>query len=152
MRTTGRGKRRLIRSKRWSALAQILFVFLYGQWTPPKRVRLSNSRLTVPLVADIHFDYRIALKVAEYGVDRLRINPGNIGNEERIRMVVDCARDKHPYSYGVNAGSLEKIHGRKNTVSRSQALLNQPCAMSSSRRLNFDQFKVSVKASDAPRR
>ncbi|OZB03922.1 MAG: 4-hydroxy-3-methylbut-2-en-1-yl diphosphate synthase, partial [Idiomarina sp. 34-48-12] len=48
----------------------------------------------IPLVADIHFDYRIALKVAEYGVDCLRINPGNIGNEQRIRAVVDAARDR----------------------------------------------------------
>lgn len=68
-------------------------MFLYRQWTPPKR-SLIKQQVNVPLVADIHFDYRIALKVAEYGVDCLRINPGNIGNEERIRMVVDCARDK----------------------------------------------------------
>lgn len=51
--------------------------------------KLIKQQVNVPLVADIHFDYRIALKVAEYGVDCLRINPGNIGNEERIRMVVD---------------------------------------------------------------
>ncbi len=57
--------------------------------------KLIKQQVNVPLVADIHFDYRIALKVAEYGVDCLRINPGNIGNEERIRMVVDCARDKN---------------------------------------------------------
>ncbi|GAB7203695.1 hypothetical protein OS21_01840 [Dickeya oryzae] len=56
--------------------------------------RLIKQQVDVPLVADIHFDYRIALKVAEYGVDCLRINPGNIGSEERIRSVVDCARDK----------------------------------------------------------
>lgn len=71
--------------------------------------KLIKQQVNVPLVADIHFDYRIALKVAEYGVDCLRINPGNIGNEERIRMVVDCARDKNiPIRIGVNAGSLEK--------------------------------------------
>jgi len=52
-----------------------------------------KQQVKVPLVADIHFDYRIALKVAEYGVDCLRINPGNIGNESRIRSVVDCAKD-----------------------------------------------------------
>ncbi len=62
--------------------------------------KLIKQQVNVPLVADIHFDYRIALKVAEYGVDCLRINPGNIGNEERIRTVVDCARDKkHSYSH-----------------------------------------------------
>lgn len=71
--------------------------------------RQIKQQVKVPLVADIHFDYRIALKVAEYGVDCLRINPGNIGNEERIRAVVDCARDKNiPIRIGVNGGSLEK--------------------------------------------
>lgn len=68
-----------------------------------------KKRVSIPLVADIHFDYRIALQVAEYGVDCLRINPGNIGREERIRAVVDCARDKGiPIRIGVNGGSLEK--------------------------------------------
>src|SRR5699024_8797512 len=68
-----------------------------------------RQRVELPLVADIHFDYRIALKVAEYGVDCLRINPGNIGKEDRIRAVVDCARDKNiPIRIGVNAGSLER--------------------------------------------
>ena len=63
----------------------------------------------VPLVADIHFDYRIALRVAELGVDCLRINPGNIGREDRVRAVVDAARDRGiPIRIGVNAGSLEK--------------------------------------------
>ena len=71
--------------------------------------RQIKQQVAVPLVADIHFDYRIALKVAEYGVDCLRINPGNIGNEARIRSVVDCARDKNiPIRIGVNGGSLEK--------------------------------------------
>jgi len=71
--------------------------------------KIIKQQVNVPLVADIHFDYRIALKVAEYGVDCLRINPGNIGREDRIRAVVDCARDKNiPIRIGVNAGSLEK--------------------------------------------
>jgi (E)-4-hydroxy-3-methylbut-2-enyl-diphosphate synthase len=65
--------------------------------------------VSVPLVADIHFDYRIALRVAELGVDCLRINPGNIGREDRVRAVVDAARDRGiPIRIGVNAGSLEK--------------------------------------------
>ena len=63
----------------------------------------------LPLVADIHFDYRIALRVADLGVDCLRINPGNIGREKRIRAVVDKSRDLGiPIRIGVNAGSLEK--------------------------------------------
>jgi len=56
--------------------------------------KLIKQQVTVPLIADIHFDYRIALKVAEYGVDCLRINPGNIGSMDRVRSVVDCAKDK----------------------------------------------------------
>src|SRR5690554_5831567 len=68
-----------------------------------------KTQSPVPLVADIHFDYRIALKVAEYGVDCLRINPGNIGNETRIRAVVDAARERNiPIRIGVNGGSLER--------------------------------------------
>src|SRR5690606_33902376 len=68
-----------------------------------------RQRVTLPLVADIHFDYKIALKVAEYGVDCLRINPGNIGREDRVKAVVDAARDRNiPIRIGVNAGSLEK--------------------------------------------
>ncbi|EKM0526911.1 flavodoxin-dependent (E)-4-hydroxy-3-methylbut-2-enyl-diphosphate synthase [Cronobacter turicensis] len=112
--------------------------------------RLIKQQVNVPLVADIHFDYRIALKVAEYGVDCLRINPGNIGNEERIRSVVDCARDKNiPIRIGVNAGSLEKDLQEKYGEPTPQALLESAMRhVDHLDRLNFDQFKVSVKASD----
>ena len=93
--------------------------------------KLIKQQVSVPLVADIHFDYRIALKVAEYGVDCLRINPGNIGNEERIRMVVDCARDKNiPIRIGVNAGSLEKISGKSTVSRRRRRCSNPPCVTS----------------------
>ncbi|MCK4951600.1 MAG: flavodoxin-dependent (E)-4-hydroxy-3-methylbut-2-enyl-diphosphate synthase, partial [Gammaproteobacteria bacterium] len=68
-----------------------------------------KTQVSIPLVADIHFDYKIALRVAELGVDCLRINPGNIGREDRVRAVVDSARDHGiPIRIGVNAGSLEK--------------------------------------------
>lgn len=112
--------------------------------------KLIKQQVSVPLVADIHFDYRIALKVAEYGVDCLRINPCNIGNEERIRMVVDCARDKNiPIRIGVNAGSLEKDLQEKYGEPTPQALLESAMRhVDHLDRLNFDQFKVSVKASD----
>ena len=63
----------------------------------------------IPLVSDIHFDYKIALKVLDYGVDCVRINPGNIGNEKKIKEVIASAKDKNiPIRVGVNAGSLEK--------------------------------------------
>ncbi|MGB0894241.1 MAG: flavodoxin-dependent (E)-4-hydroxy-3-methylbut-2-enyl-diphosphate synthase [Parashewanella sp.] len=109
-----------------------------------------RKQTTVPLVADIHFDYRIALKVAEYGVDCLRINPGNIGNEDRIRSVVDCARDKNiPIRIGINGGSLEKDLMDKYKEPTPEALLESAMRhVDILDRLNFDQFKVSVKASD----
>lgn len=68
-----------------------------------------RKQTTMPLVADIHFDHKIALRVADLGVDCLRINPGNIGKEDRVREVVASARDHGiPIRIGVNAGSLEK--------------------------------------------
>ena len=83
-----------------------------------------RQQVDIPLIADIHFDYRIALKVAEYGVDCLRINPGNIGNIERVKAVVDCARDKNiPIRIGVNGGSLERDLQEKYGEPTPEALL-----------------------------
>ena len=104
----------------------------------------------MPLIADIHFDYRIALKVAEYGVDCLRINPGNIGSMDRVRAVVDCAKDKNiPIRIGVNGGSLEKDLQEKYGEPTAMALVESAMRhVDILDKLNFDQFKVSVKASD----
>lgn len=112
--------------------------------------KLIKQQSPVPLVADIHFDYRIALKVAEYGVDCLRINPGNIGREDRIRAVVDCARDHNiPIRIGVNGGSLEADIQEKYHEPTPEALVESAMRhVDILDRLNFDQFKVSVKASD----
>ncbi len=109
-----------------------------------------KQQVSIPLVADIHFDYRIALKVAEYGVDCLRINPGNIGNIERVRSVVDCAKDKNiPIRIGVNGGSLERDLQEKYGEPTPEALLESAMRhVDILDKLNFDQFKVSVKASD----
>ncbi|MEK7734617.1 MAG: flavodoxin-dependent (E)-4-hydroxy-3-methylbut-2-enyl-diphosphate synthase, partial [Pseudomonadota bacterium] len=83
-----------------------------------------RAQVSVPLVADIHFDYRIALRVAELGVDCLRINPGNIGREDRVRAVVDAARDRGiPIRVGVNAGSLEKDLQKKYREPTPEALV-----------------------------
>ena len=109
-----------------------------------------KRQATVPLVADIHFDYKIALKVAEYGVDCLRINPGNIGREDRVRAVVDAARDRGiPIRIGVNAGSLEKELQRKYGEPTPEALVESAMRhIEILDRLDFHNFKVSVKASD----
>ena len=109
-----------------------------------------RSQVRVPLVADIHFDYRIALKVLEYGVDCLRINPGNIGNEERIRAVIDSAKDRNiPLRIGVNAGSLGKALLRKYKEPSAEAMiesaLNQIDILD---KLDFQNFKISLKSSE----
>ena len=109
-----------------------------------------KQQVQVPLVADIHFDYRIALRVAELGVDCLRINPGNIGREDRVRAVVDAARDKGiPIRIGVNAGSLEKDLQKKYGEPTPEALVESALRhVEHLDRLDFQNFKVSVKASD----
>jgi (E)-4-hydroxy-3-methylbut-2-enyl-diphosphate synthase len=110
-----------------------------------------RKRVHVPLVADIHYDYRIALKVIEYGVDCVRINPGNIGSDDRVRSVVSACRDNGvPIRIGVNAGSLGKRLLKKYD--------NEPCAEAMVEsamhhidildRLDFQDFKISLKASD----
>jgi (E)-4-hydroxy-3-methylbut-2-enyl-diphosphate synthase len=109
-----------------------------------------RKQVDIPLVADIHFDYRIALRVAELGVDCLRINPGNIGREERVRAVVDKARDFNiPIRIGVNAGSLEKELQKKYGEPTPDALVESALRhIDILDRLNFPDFKVSLKASD----
>ncbi|GAA5524980.1 4-hydroxy-3-methylbut-2-en-1-yl diphosphate synthase (flavodoxin) [Microbulbifer aestuariivivens] len=109
-----------------------------------------KQQVEVPLVADIHFDYRIALRVADLGVDCLRINPGNIGREHRIRAVVDKARDLNiPIRIGVNAGSLEKDLQKKYGEPTPDALVESALRhVEILDGLDFHNFKVSVKASD----
>ncbi len=109
-----------------------------------------KQRVDVPLVADIHFDYKIALRVAELGVDCLRINPGNIGREDRVRAVVSAARDNGiPIRIGVNAGSLEKDLQKKYGEPTPAALVESAMRhIDYLDRLDFQEFKVSVKASD----
>lgn len=109
-----------------------------------------RKQVQIPVVADIHFDYRIALKVADYGADCLRINPGNIGNVDRVQMVVDSARDHNiPIRIGVNGGSLEKDLLEKYGEPTPEALVESAMRnVDYLDRFNFPYFKVSVKASD----
>lgn len=112
--------------------------------------RKIRQQVSVPLVADIHFDYQIALKVAEYGVDCLRINPGNIGSEKRIRAVIDAARDKGiPLRIGVNAGSLGKVLLRKYKEPSAEAMVESALTqIDILDKLDFQDFKISLKASE----
>ena len=109
-----------------------------------------KKRSPVPLIADIHFDYKIALAVAEAGADCLRINPGNIGNDQKVREVVACAKHHDvPIRIGVNAGSLEKDLQRKYGEPTGEAMVESAMRhIDVLERLNFDQYKVSVKASN----
>lgn len=109
-----------------------------------------RKQANVPLVSDIHFDHRIALRVLELGVDCLRINPGNIGKEDRVRTVVDAARDKGvPIRIGVNAGSLEKDLQKKYGEPTADALVESALRhIEILDKLDFQDFKVSLKASE----
>lgn len=109
-----------------------------------------RSKVSVPLVADIHFDHLIALQVLELGVDCLRINPGNIGSEKRIRAVVDSAKDKGiPLRIGVNAGSLGKTLLRKYKEPNAEAMVESALTqIDILDKLDFQNFKISLKASE----
>ena len=109
-----------------------------------------RQQTEMPLVADIHFDYKIALQVAELGVDCLRINPGNIGREDRVREVVASARDHNiPIRIGVNAGSLEKDLQKKYKEPTPEAMVESAMRhIDYLDRLDFQEYKISLKASD----
>ena len=112
-----------------------------------KKIKQSTK---VPLVADIHFDYKIALKVAKAGADCLRINPGNIGSEDKVNQVISSALDHNiPIRIGVNAGSLEKKLQKKYGEPCPEALVESAMShVEILRRKNFENFKLSIKASD----
>ncbi len=107
---------------------------------------------SVPLVADIHFDYRLALAVAERGVDKIRINPGNIGSDENVRAVAKACRERNiPIRIGVNSGSAEKSLIEKYGGPTAEALAES--AMYHARlleRYDFGDIIIAVKASDVP--
>ncbi|ACL30098.1 flavodoxin-dependent (E)-4-hydroxy-3-methylbut-2-enyl-diphosphate synthase [Buchnera aphidicola] len=109
-----------------------------------------KKQTNVPLIADIHFDYRLALQAIKYGADCLRINPGNIGNKRRVSEIISYAKDENiPIRIGVNAGSLEKDILKKYKIPTPDALVESAMRhIEYFDALNFNQFKVSVKASD----
>ena len=111
-----------------------------------------RRRIRIPLVADIHFDYRLALRCAAEGVDKIRINPGNIGSHERVRAVAEtCREHRIPIRIGVNGGSLEKPLLAKYGGVTAQALVDS--AMGHVQLLNdcgFDDICLSVKCSHVP--
>ena len=109
-----------------------------------------KKSISIPLIADIHFDWRIALKVIEQGVDGLRINPGNIGAKWKIKEVVTAARDNEiPIRIGINAGSLEKDLLKKYGHPKPEALVESAERnIEILEEMNFTDLKVSLKGSD----
>ena len=109
-----------------------------------------KKQIHIPLVADIHFDYRLAIAAMENGADKIRINPGNIGSKERVKAVVDRAKELHiPIRVGVNSGSLEKgliekyggvtAEGLVESALEKTALIEQ---------MGYDNLVISIKSSD----
>ena len=109
-----------------------------------------KQRIHIPLVADIHFDYRLALMAMENGADKIRINPGNIGSKERIKAVVDCAKEREiPIRVGVNSGSLEKeILEKYGGVTAEGIVESALDKVSIIEELGYDNLVISIKSSD----
>ena len=111
-----------------------------------------KAQIDIPLIADIHFNHKLALEVARRGIDAIRINPGNIGAEENVKAVADICREKNiPIRIGVNGGSLEKDLRAKYGGVTAEALVES--AMGHVKLLNrydFDDICISVKCSDVP--
>ena len=115
-----------------------------------RAVRTLVDGSPVPLVADIHFDYRLAIAAMENGIAKMRINPGNIGGADRVRMVADCAKAHHiPIRIGVNSGSAEKDLLEKYGGPTAECLVES--ALGHARLLEeagFEDIVLSMKSSD----
>ena len=109
-----------------------------------------KKEISIPLVADIHFDYKLALAAIENGADKIRINPGNIGNAERVKAVVDAAKErKIPIRVGVNSGSLEKNLVEKYHGVTAEGLVESALEKASMiEDMGYDQLVISIKSSD----
>ncbi len=115
-----------------------------------RSIKRIKAKIHIPLVADIHFDYRMAIMAVENGADKIRINPGNIGGTDRIRAVADCCRANGvPIRVGVNSGSLEKELVEKYGGVTAEGLVES--ALDKCRileEMNFDDLVVSIKSSN----
>ena len=113
-------------------------------------IRKIRDSIRIPLVADIHFDYRMAIAAIENGADKIRFNPGNIGSEVRVKALVDCAKSHHvPIRIGVNAGSLEKdLKERFGPLSPKAMVESAMRHVRLLERQGFSDIVISLKASD----
>ncbi|MBR5809597.1 MAG: flavodoxin-dependent (E)-4-hydroxy-3-methylbut-2-enyl-diphosphate synthase, partial [Clostridia bacterium] len=117
-----------------------------------KAVGEIKKQIKIPLVSDIHFDYRLALECIKNGVDKVRINPGNIGDREKVKAVADACRERNiPIRIGVNGGSLEKEllkkYGRPTADALVESALSHVKILED---LDFGDIVVSIKVSDVP--
>ncbi len=112
-----------------------------------------KSKISIPVIADIHFDHRLAIAAAKAGADALRINPGNIGSVKKVKAIIDIAKEKNiPIRIGVNAGSLEKDLLRKYQSATAEAMVESALRhIDRFRSYDFQTLKLSIKASDVPR-
>lgn len=109
-----------------------------------------KKRIHIPLVADIHFDYKMAIEAMENGADKIRINPGNIGGEANLKAVVDVAKEKNiPIRVGVNSGSLEKELVEKYGGVTAEGIVESALSkVESIEKLGYDNLVISIKSSD----
>jgi (E)-4-hydroxy-3-methylbut-2-enyl-diphosphate synthase len=116
-------------------------------------IALIKKQISIPIIADIHFDYRLAIASAKAGADALRINPGNIGGGKKVKAIIDCAKDVNiPVRIGVNSGSVEKDILRKYKGPTSEALVESALRyIDIFESFDFHQIKLSIKASDVLR-
>jgi len=115
-----------------------------------KKIKEIKEKIDIPLVADIHFDYRLALLAIENGIDKLRINPGNIGSDEKVEIVVKKAMEKSiPIRIGINSGSLEKTILEKYGKPTSDAMVESALYhMRLLEKFNFTDIIISLKSSN----
>ena len=115
-------------------------------------VKIKEAGIRIPIVADIHFDYKIALRCAELGFDKIRINPGNIGDDARVKAVCDACKSRNiPIRIGVNSGSLEKHilakHGAPTPAALCESALYHAALLE---KFDFESIVISIKASTVP--
>lgn len=109
-----------------------------------------KKQVQIPVVADIHFDYRLAISAMEHGADKIRINPGNIGSDERVRAVVDAAKERGiPIRVGVNSGSLEKNLIEKHHGVTAEGIVESALdKVHMIEDMGYDNLVISIKSSD----
>ena len=118
-----------------------------------KCIEAVKNAVNIPIVADIHFDYKAALACADVGVDKIRINPGNIGDDDRVKAVVDACQQKNiPIRIGVNGGSLEKhILARYGAPTPEAMVESALCHVRLLEKFDFNNIVISIKNSNVPR-